>query len=288
MKSWEWSLGPERGAWLVGIALAAGGCRTAAVQDVVVVPAGLEAVDATPGAGGYAREVRDPRTGMVFVLIEPGEFWMGSPEGEEGREDDEGPRHRVRISKPFLLGKTEVTQEQWWAVMQTEPWPAQGGGDDYPAVCVSYEDANEFCKRLSETDGVAYRLPTEAEWEYACRAGTETQYSFGDDEGRLAEYAWYSENTSGHAEPVGQKKPNPWGLHDMHGNVWEWCVDAYDKHYDERSPAADPVRTVGGGVRSLRGGSWNYSRRICRSANRSSYDPDSRYDILGFRVARTL
>ncbi|MBI4879763.1 MAG: formylglycine-generating enzyme family protein [Planctomycetes bacterium] len=228
---------------------------------------------------------------MEFVRIEPGEFWMGSPEAEDGRYENEGPRHRVQITKPFLLGKTEVTQGEWRAVMGTAPWSGESNvveGDDYPAMCASWEDANEFCGRLGEKEGVTYRLPTEAEWEYACRAGTETRFSFGDDEGQLGQYAWYGRDIFGHAEPVGRKKPNPWGLFDMHGNVWEWCADVYDKRYDERSPAADPVNTAGGGLRSLRGGAWPLNPRDCRSAFRVRFDPVNRNVFSGFRVARTL
>ena len=171
--------------------------------------------------------------GMVLVPIPAGEFLMGSPETEPGRRDNE-VQHQVTLTKPFLLGVHEVTQGQWQAVMGTTPWKGKEfvkEGDDYPATYVSWHDAVEFCRKLSEKEGLEYRLPTEAEWEYACRAGTTTAYSFGDDASELGEYAWYRENARNvgqkYAHTVGQKKPNPWGLYDMHGNVWEWCSDWY-------------------------------------------------------------
>ena len=164
--------------------------------------------------------------GMVLVPIPAGEFMMRDQ-----------PLHRVTLTKSFYLGRTEVTQGQWKAVMGTTPWNSEKfvkEGDDYPATNVGWEDAVEFCRKLSEKEGVEYRLPTEAEWEYACRAGTTTAYSFGDDESQLGEYAWIEENTvdvgEKYAHIVGQKKPNPWGLYDMHGNVFEWCQDWYGEY----------------------------------------------------------
>ena len=167
--------------------------------------------------------------GMQFKRIPAGEFDMGSTDGDS----DERPVHRVRISRDFYLGIHEVTQAEYRAV--TGKSPSNFKGDDLPVEKVSWEEANEFCRLLTERErtagglpsGMVYRLPTEAEWEYAARAGTTTKYCFGDDESGLGEYAWYGGNSGSTTHPVGQKRPNAWGLYDMHGNVWEWCQDWY-------------------------------------------------------------
>jgi len=233
--------------------------------------------------------------GMVLVPIPAGEFMMGSPETEYYREDDRETQHRVILTKSFHLGRTEVTQGQWKAVMGTTPWRGKARvkeGDDYPAVYVSWEDAVEFCRKLSEKEGVEYRLPTEAEWEYACRAGTTTEWSFGDDASQMGEYAWYGDNAGDageeYAHIVGQKKPNPWGLHDMHGNLWEWCQDWF--WWYPSGDATDPVgpdSTLVRVYRVNRGGSWLYLARFCRSAYRDRSTPSSRGNDLGFRVLRS-
>jgi formylglycine-generating enzyme required for sulfatase activity len=163
---------------------------------------------------------------MEFVLIQAWTFQMGSNNGEP----NEKPVHMVRISRPFYLGKYEVTQAQWEAVMGNNPSQFKGDPNS-PVENVSWDDVQEFIKRLKRLNtresGVKYRLPREAEWEYAAQAGTTTAYSFGNDPSQLGEYAWYGENANGETHPVGQKKPNPWGLYDMHGNVWEWVQDWY-------------------------------------------------------------
>jgi formylglycine-generating enzyme required for sulfatase activity len=156
--------------------------------------------------------------GMDFVLIPAGKFMMGSDTGD----NDEKPVHEVRISKPFYLGKYEVTQGQWQAVLGNNPSNFKGDAN-LPVGNVSWEDVQEFIRKLNAKEGgTKYRLPTEAEWEYAARAGTTTAYSYGNDVSQLKEYAWYAENAGGKTHPVGQKEPNAWGLHDKHGNVWEW------------------------------------------------------------------
>ncbi len=193
------------------------------------------------------------------------------------------------------MGKYEVTQGQWKAVMGTEPWKGKQyvqEGDDYPAVYVSWDDAQVFIDSLNARDGVSrYRLPTEAEWEYAARAGATTAYSFGDDVGELGEYAWYEANAwnagEQYAHQIGQKKPNAFGLYDMHGNVWEWVEDWYDSGYYQDIPATDPKGPQTGSGRVIRGGSWNFSARFARSAHRDYGPPESRDYDLGFRLVRT-
>jgi formylglycine-generating enzyme required for sulfatase activity len=222
--------------------------------------------------------------GMKFVLIPAGTFKMGSPKGESGREDDER-QHRVTISKPFYLQYTEVTQGQWQQVMGKNPANFKKCGKNCPVERVSWEDAQEFIKKLNRMEKTdKYRLPTEAEWEYACRAGSTTRFSFGDDEAKLEQFAWYENNSGDQTHPVGQLKPNAWGLYDMHGNVWEWCQDWFGK-YPTRS-VTDPTGSASGERRVLRGGSWGYDARFIRSANRGHDNPGIRYNHFGFRVAR--
>jgi sulfatase modifying factor 1 len=233
--------------------------------------------------------------GMKLNKIPAGTFTMGSPEGEEGRSDHE-TQHPVTISKAFYMQTTEVTQGQWKAVMGTEPWKGiqyVKEGPNYPASYVSWDDAVAFCKKLSEREGKTYRLPTEAEWEYACRGGTETRWSFGDDEKVLGGYAWYNKNAWGirekYAHQVELKKPNAFGLYDMHGNVYEWCHDYYEADYYKQSPEKDPTGPTSGSSRVLRGGSWDFGgARYARSANRVRYDADRRDNRNGFRLVREL
>ena len=229
--------------------------------------------------------------GMKLTLIPAGEFQMGSPDSEPDRDDDE-TGHLVKISRPFYLSVYGVTQQQYEKVMGTRPWQGKNfvkEGADYPAVYVNHDDAVEFCRRLSRLEGVEYRLPTEAEWEYACRGGTTTIYSFGDNVSKLGQYAWYHMNAwlrdEKYAHRVGQKLPNPWGLHDMHGNVHEWCQDWYGP-YGSEQVVSDPVGPTEGDRRVLRGGSIDSLSWFVRSASRFNGLPVNR-DNLGFRVART-
>ncbi|MDA1018482.1 MAG: SUMF1/EgtB/PvdO family nonheme iron enzyme, partial [Planctomycetota bacterium] len=224
--------------------------------------------------------------GMKLVKIQPGEFQMGSLLSEKDRSNDEY-QHRVRITKPYFLGSTEVTQQQWQAVMGTTPWKGKSyvkEGANFAATYVSWEDAQEFCRKLSlKESGVTYRLPTEAEWEYACRAGSSTRFGYGDDESQLSDYAWWgglfgdgNAKEEKYAHEVGGKRPNAWGLYDMHGNVYEWCSDWYDSDYYKTSPASDPKGPGSGRSRVLRGGGWDDLAWFCRSANRDRISPDFR------------
>ena len=231
---------------------------------------------------------------MEFVWIEAGTFVMGSPETESGRAADEGPQHEVTITRGFYLGKFEVTQEQWEAVMNTTPWWGQElaqSNPNHPAVYVSWGGVQEYLQALNQAEGEeVYRLPTEAEWEYACRAGTTTRWSFGEDEGLVSNYAWYSGNAGNagqrYAHRVGLKSPNLWGLHDMHGNVWEWCQDNWYRAYTTESEV-DPTGPFSGAKRVARGGSFIEAPLYLRSAGRRyDYLPDTRIYALGMRLVR--
>ncbi len=226
--------------------------------------------------------------GMVMVLIPPSQFTTDRPALDTVRSND-GSQHSMTISQPYFMGVTEVTQKQWMAVMGTEPWKGEENvktGDDYPAAYVNWDDAVEFCQRLSKQEGKAYRLPTESEWEYACRAGTVTAYSFGEDDSRLGDYAWFDRialwTNNRYAHQVGQKLPNGFGLRDMHGNVWEWCQDWYGKDYYKSSPSVDPLGPSGGNMHILRGGSWDGNAGYCRAAFRICF-ANAAYSY-GFRV----
>ncbi|QDU62236.1 Serine/threonine-protein kinase PknF [Planctomycetes bacterium Pan216] len=225
--------------------------------------------------------------GMTLKLVLPGTFEMGSREAING----ESPAKRITLNKAYYVGATEVTQGQWKEVMGTEPWAGQefvNVGDDYPAVFVNWRDANEFCRRLSEKDGRFYRLPTEAEWEYASRSGTSTSYSFGDSERELEKHGWFNGNAGGngeaHAHLVGRKLANGFGLHDMHGNVWEWCFDPFTLEHYDWSPALNLRGSFLLSDRACRGGSWGNGPADCRSTSRLKSPQARRKSYLGFRV----
>jgi formylglycine-generating enzyme required for sulfatase activity len=220
--------------------------------------------------------------GMEFVLIPSGTFMMGSPTSEKDRDDDE-TQHQVTISKSFYLGKYEVTQAEWEKVMGSNPSYFKGC-PRCPVENVSWEDVQDFIRKLNTKGEGRYRLPTEAEWEYAARAGSTARYSYGDGEGSLGNYAWYSANSGSKTHEVGTKQPNEWGLYDMHGNVWEWCGDWYGAY--SSSAQIDPTGATSGSYRVIRGGSWNYVAVNLRSANRYSNSPSFRSYNLGFRVVR--
>ncbi|MCE9529761.1 MAG: formylglycine-generating enzyme family protein, partial [Planctomycetes bacterium] len=212
------------------------------------------------------------------------------PEEEQGRKPDE-MQHKVTITKPFCIGMTEVTQGQWSALIEdNKPWEKKGAarGDNNAASGINWEDANAFCRKLSEKEGKKYRLPTEAEWEYACRAGTKTVYSFGDEAQRLADVAWFNQARENPAHQVGLKRPNAAGLFDMHGNLWEWCSDRYGDKYYESSPADDPLGSAQGDHRVMRGGSFESPSDDCRAARRGHHSRLDRDIFLGFRVVYDL
>ena len=237
---------------------------------------------------GICRAITLPGGAKIeMVYCPPGEFVMGSPKSEEGRCDDE-MQHRVRLTKGFWIGKYPVTQRQWRSVMESNP--SHFEGDDLPVETVSWDDCQAFIEKVNVALGCGARLPTEAEWEYACRAGTTTAYSWGNalngDRANCngnypcgtAKKGPYLEKTT----QVGKYGANPWGLCDMHGNVWDWCADWYG---DYSGDAVDPTGPASGVNRVLRGGCWSYYARNCRSAYRSSHGPGRRYDGLGFRLS---
>jgi len=264
---------------------------------------------ATPAATAERLRLLTNSIGMKLTLIPPGEFLMGSsvsaeeidrrfPGGKVEWYEDEHPQHLVRLTRPFYLGMHQVTvsdlrrfvdatgyKDREWSDIKGLSWKTTGFDqqETHPVTCVSWDDAMAFCDWLSREEGRTYRLPTEAEWEYACRAGSTTLWCFGDDESSLGEYAWYGANSEGKTHPVAEKKPNAWGLYDMYGNVWEWCSDWYGAY--QSTAVDDPTGAGAGLLRVDRGGGWGSDARGCRSADRHVGTPGDRSDYLGFRVA---
>ena len=265
--------------------------QTRAARDARLAEEGLNPfqaqgwtiVDQTAGYGGFANKLLDPNTGITFILVAPGQFQMGSPAAEAEREADEKP-HLVKMSKGFYLGETEVTQAQWKKMVPGNPSPSSFIGAGLPVESVSWNDCQEFLQAA----GNGYRLPTEQEWEYACRAATLTPFSYGPTidatmgnfNGREVYGGGVVGSQANKTTLVGSLQANPWGFQDMHGNLWEWCSDWYGP-YSEPAPEA-------GSERVLRGGAWNSHPKFCRAANRYMAEPDTRNYIIGFRVAHDL
>jgi formylglycine-generating enzyme required for sulfatase activity len=219
---------------------------------------------------------------LEMVKIPGGSFLMGSPETESRRDNSEGPQTQLDM-EPFSIGKYEITQAQYTAVMGTNPSQFKGL-DNNPVEYVSWYNAMDFCTKLSESTGKTFILPTEAQWEYACRAGTTTAYFWGDDPALAGDYAWFGENPDSSTHPVGQKQPNAWGLYDMSGNVWEWTRSIFNEYpYSETDGRNETSDTES--MRTKHGGSWNNDVRLSRSAVRIGYYPQVQWFALGFRVA---
>jgi formylglycine-generating enzyme required for sulfatase activity len=294
----------------------------------------LRAEPPTTGHKSYKQTIPDTKTSFEMIAIPGGTYKMGSPASEKNRKDDEGPQHPIAI-RPFWMGKCEVTWDEFdlfWrahpgqkedkepenpknADAVTRPTPPYAdetfkkGREGHPVLCITHHAAMQYCRWLSAKTGKVYRLPTEAEWEYACRAGTTTAYSFGDDPKKIGEYAWFADNSDEKTHDVGTKKPNPWGLHDMYGNVCEWCLDHYDAKYYGRfsldKPTLSPVLlpTEKRFPHVARGGSWGDEAKDCRSATRLASELDwmkqdpqrprsiwwlTDADFVGFRVVRAV
>jgi formylglycine-generating enzyme required for sulfatase activity len=252
---------------------------------------------APPTPGNVVARVKKV-AGIDLVSISAGEFYMGSKADDKDAFPVEKPRHKVTISQPFYLGKYKVTVGQFkrFVAVTGHKTDAEKAGDsrtwrnpgldqteEHPVVCVSWNDADAFCRWLAMETGDKVRLPREAEWEYGCRAGTTTKFYFGDNEADLGEYAWYIKNSSTRTHPCGLKKPNDFGLYDMHGLTWEWCADGKRTYKDQEE--TDPEGPTGAGTsRVIRGGSAFYVPRLCRAAHRDAVAPSDRNDHFGFRV----
>jgi formylglycine-generating enzyme required for sulfatase activity len=237
------------------------------------------AVATVAGSAGHSETAADVVTnsvGMRMVRVAPGTFPMGTPPGEPLRQDEETP-HRVTLTRPFRIAATEVTRRQWLAVMPQSL--AAQPGDDRPVTSVSWKEAQEFCLELSRREGRTYRLPTEAEWEYACRAGVP---SAPPPEAELADVAWYADNSDGTVHPVGLKAPNEWGLHDVLGNVGEWTLDVYGPY--PREDSRDPAGPAAGTTRVVRGGSWRSFPPALRCAARVGTPESYQLGHVGLRV----
>jgi formylglycine-generating enzyme required for sulfatase activity len=277
-------------------ALLPGCTRNASTDDATLSDAG----PATPSA--VPKEMANPNKGTTnasaMVQIPGGKFMMGD------KSEVDAPPHEVVVSS-FMMDTHLVAQEQFQKILGANP--SRWKGDKNPVEQLRWSDAVRFCNKRSELEGLqpcydlktlkcdfdatGYRLPTEAEWEYACRAGTTTAYFFGDGPAKLGDYAWFDKNSGGHPRPIGQKQPNPWGLYDMAGNVWEWCNDFYKVDYYQESPRENPPGPNDGQNKVLRGGAWRFSAENCRSGYRYNESPGYSdvcfgYDIYGFRCVR--
>ncbi|MBN1476919.1 formylglycine-generating enzyme family protein [Candidatus Sumerlaeota bacterium] len=269
---------------------------------MALIAASCDTDGAEQGEGGVTLKSQGPQApaleeeitnsiGMRLRLIPAGSFTMGSPPEEPGRTDDEGPQHTVTFQEPFHMGVHEVTVEQFRLFVEATGhrlpahWNEQSPNPDHPVVYVSWDDAMALCEWLSEEESATYRLPSEAEWEYACRAGTSTAYSTGStistDQANI-------ERAAPDIQDVGSYPPNGWGLCDMHGNVWEWCLDQYHSDYTGAPMDGSAWESPEGTDRVLRGGSWGHIPQGSRSAGRGTMYPDDRGSVSGFRVVREL
>ena len=302
------------GDWSMAETCCRSGCRGVSEPEFLTHSWGLRVVRIDESVASMTS--RKPETalgtetnsiGITLIKIPAGDFVMGSPETDPERIENE-KQVTVTISQPFLMSSTEVTQAQWRQIMNTEPWSNIAGareGNTFPVCNINWDEANDFCTRLTVmeraagkiSEQVSYSLPTEAQWEYACRAGTTTTYSCGSDEGTLSDYSWYTRTTldSRHIHEVATKKPNPWGLYDMPGNVWEWCRDFSIKNPDAPGLIAaplvegtDPTGPENGDGRIFRGGGWDYWANCVRSARRDVAAPTHRFVNGGFRVVRNV
>ena len=268
--------------------------RTMAMRKFII-PIQFIVIMASLAFNGYAEQPKERITnslGMAFVLIKPGRFMMGSPDDEPGRYSGE-KHHAINLTKPFYLQTTEVTQAQWKALMGKNPSSHKRCGETCPVEQVSWKDAQEFIQKLNQKEGThKYRLPTEAEWEYACRAGSTSAFANGGiselqcgRDANLDAIGWYCGNSNNMIQPVARKKPNAWGLYDMQGNVQEWCQDWFGVYpYDE---VTDPKGPPSGSYRVMRSGVWYSPARDCRSASRFGSPPHYRFRHIGFRLCKT-
>jgi len=275
---------------LVGAIILLAGCSHNPEIEVYSAPPAASAIGKPRDSGPMVTDLGDGVT-LELVQIPGGSFSMGSPLTETGRSSDEGPAHQVTLDG-FWLGKYEITQEQWRAVMGNNP--SSFVGSKNPVDQVTWDQSNEFCHKLSEKTGRTITLPTEAQWEYACRAGTQTVFHTGDNistsEANFHGHYPYGNGVPGEYRektlPVGSFLPNSFGLYDMHGNVWEWCMDRYQPEYYGKPEASEknPANISSGAMCVLRGGSWQSAPRLCRSAVRHYIHPDQTNNMVGFRV----
>lgn len=222
--------------------------------------------------------------GIIFVKIPAGEFLMGSPDSEPFHAQDESPVSRAVIAKPFWISKYEVTQGEWTTIMESNPskYPT---GEDHPVENVSWDDCQRFLQKLNSISPHTFRLPTETEWEYACRAGSNTVYALGNEVPDLERCGWYEGNSGNGHHPVGEKEPNYWGLYDMHGNVYEWCQDYYRENYSNHPGNASAWEQPNENAnRVRRGGSFQQPAKNCRAAFRGTGRPENRREDVGLRL----
>lgn len=270
-----------------GRAIKVFGVLMAVGAAAVAARASINRAGETPdyGKGGqfevYLPNMQPGFEPLIMLRIPAGSFQMGSTESDPVREENELPAREVTLSRDFYMGKFEVTQAQWLALMDGNPSTMKG--PNLPVNKVNWHDCRDFIERLNQyANETRFRLPTEAEREYACRAGGEGSAGGAPDREAMAGYAWFRDNSEGLLHPVGQLKPNPWGLHDLFGNVWEWCLDWYGPYPD--GPAVDPVGPESGGEKVFRGASWMGRFEFLRCADRGKFTPDQRRNTGGFRL----